>query len=208
MVVGQAFAGKTSVIHTLKQAMTEIDDEKFPPEVQVFTINPKSVASTQLYGTFDKNTGEWTDGVLAVMYRNVSKDLSGRKNWILFDGPVDTLWIESMNTVLDDNKKLCMTSGEIIKMSPYMTMMFEPADLEEASPATVSRVGVVFMEPERLGWEPLLESWLPTMPEAIHAHMDHAKATFVWLVEPAMFFINEYCKIPCRITKMEMANNA
>jgi dynein heavy chain len=168
MTVGIPPCGKTNVKNVLAETLANIADggDSYMPVTQ-YVMNPKSITQGQLYGESDLNTQEWTDGVLAIAVREAAKAYGdGKRQWVVLDGPVDAIWIENMNTVLDDNKKLCLNSGEIIKLSVVTTMLFEVRDLDYASPATVSRVGIVFLEPNSdLGWTPMLDSWLLTLPD-------------------------------------------
>ena len=125
----------------------------------------------ELFGEKNKFTGEWTEGIVSELVNKAvlaveTKEFEN-KRWINFDGPVDALWIENMNTVLDDSKMLCLTNGQRIKMPEICTMMFEVNDLMVASPATVSRCGMVYLEPVHLGWEVLVKTWTEKMADVI-----------------------------------------
>ncbi|KAG9395747.1 Dynein heavy chain and region D6 of dynein motor [Carpediemonas membranifera] len=122
--------------------------------------NPKSITMSELYGSFDEISHEWKDGLVASMAREIMRDTTTDDKWIVFDGPVDALWIENMNTVLDDNKMLCLANSERIKLNDTVHMVFEVQDLAVASPATVSRCGMVYVDPSDLGWHPYVKSYV------------------------------------------------
>ncbi|XP_053403796.1 dynein axonemal heavy chain 2-like isoform X5 [Mercenaria mercenaria] len=164
MIVGGTQSMKTTTWRLLQGAMTSLS--KAPETssqyqaVKDYPLNPKALSLGELYGEFDLNTNEWTDGVLSSVMRQTCADEKPDEKWLIFDGPVDTLWIESMNSVMDDNKILTLINGERISMPDQVSLLFEVGDLSVASPATVSRCGMVYSDYIDWGWKPYIESWL------------------------------------------------
>ena len=68
-----------------------------------------------------------------------------------------------------------------------MTMMFEVADLAVASPATVSRCGMVYLEPSYIGLEPFVECWLKKVPEVIWQYKEKLEELFNTFMQVGVF---------------------
>ena len=168
-------------------------DDRFQV-VKKIILNPKSITMGELYGEVNAISQEWHDGLASKLMRAAALEQGEDKSWIVFDGPVDAIWIENMNTVLDDNMTLCLANGQRIKLRLPMRILFEVQDLSVASPATVSRCGMVYLTYEELGWRPFLKTWVTTFfPEDIlsDALKDYVYSTFDQTIDVALEKIRE-----------------
>ncbi|KAL0246743.1 hypothetical protein GEMRC1_007950 [Eukaryota sp. GEM-RC1] len=164
MVVGTTGGGKSVVISTLQKAQTRLG-----VNTKIYTINAKAVTVPELYGVLDPITRDWTNGLLSNAFRNANKPLPPEKvgkvkKYILFDGDVDAVWVENMNSVMDDNKVLTLANNERIYLASHCQLLFEVGNLSYASPATVSRCGMVYVDPKDLKYSPYFYRWVHQVP--------------------------------------------
>jgi len=179
MLVGAAGCGKTNIMNTLTESWSAIPGQL---PIKITRMNPKAIKGQEMYGVMNNVSQEWIPGV----YSEIWKKANDRKNkfhtWINCDGPVDAIWIENLNTVLDDNKILTLANAERIPMSDNCKMTFEVENLDNASPATVSRCGIIYVSAPDLSWEPLFETWSKDRAEKkqnVHADESDWLASFV-----------------------------
>lgn len=161
-VMGPPACGKTETWKTLKKAR-----ELMGTSMEVQDLNPKAVSTNELYGYIVLKTREWRDGLLSRIMRDLGSrrkdngDEDESPKWIILDGDLDANWIESMNSVMDDNRMLTLASNERIPLKSHMRMIFEIRDLMYATPATVSRAGILYISTlEGYQWRCLIDSWL------------------------------------------------
>jgi dynein heavy chain len=153
-LVGAAGCGKTTIMNTLTESWSTIDQQ-----IKITKMNPKAIKGQEMYGVMNNISQEWIPGVYSEIWKRANDKKNKFTTWINCDGPVDAIWIENLNTVLDDNKILTLANAERIPMSDFCKMTFEVENLDNASPATVSRCGIIYVSPPDLGWEPLFDTW-------------------------------------------------
>ncbi|XP_075778341.1 dynein axonemal heavy chain 11 isoform X3 [Pelodiscus sinensis] len=154
-VVGNAGTGKSKVLRTLSRTYVNMK-QKFVWN----DLNPKAVTTDELFGFIHHATREWKDGLFSSLLREQANITQDGPKWIVLDGDIDPMWIESLNTVMDDNKVLTLASNERVPLTPSMRLLFEIHHLKSATPATVSRAGILYVNPQDLGWNPYVASWI------------------------------------------------
>ncbi|XP_014229978.1 dynein beta chain, ciliary-like [Trichogramma pretiosum] len=154
-IIGFAGTGKSQVWKTLFRTYHNLKRKPMYND-----LNPKAVTNDELFGVINPMTREWKDGLVSVLMRDQANLQGDGPKWIIFDGDIDPMWIESLNTVMDDNKVLTLASNERIALTKQMRLIFEISNLRTATPATVSRAGILYINPQDLGWSPFIQSWI------------------------------------------------
>jgi dynein heavy chain, axonemal len=203
-IMGPAGAGKSQVWRTLAKARELLSPER---RTKFVDLNPKALSTKELYGYMVLATREWKDGLLSKQMRDLGEIADEKPKWLVLDGDLDANWIESMNSVMDDNRMLTLVSGERIPLKSHMKMIFEIRDLAHATPATVSRAGVLYIS-TAVGsqWRSLVRSWVSNQTRA-HEVKLYLQSLFDKYLPPSLLFYRAQLKPVVPLEDLHMVDS-
>ena len=161
MICGPPMSGKSVIIDILRnvfQKFKKIDN------MVTYLINPKAQSVPRLFGKKNEISDDFEIGILSNIFQIANSPLpsNGKSElrWIILDGDVDPLWIEKLNSVMDDSKQLTLENKDRILMQSYCSMLVEAFNIHHASPATISRLGMIYVDSSLLHGDAVFYKWL------------------------------------------------
>lgn len=191
-LMGDPGSFKSALWKILKNAKTRRGEK-----TTVVDFSPKAITTNELYGFVNMATREWKDGIISKVMRDLGLINDLHPKWIMLDGDLDANWIESMNSVMDDNRLLTLPSNERIPLKPHMKMIFEIRDLNYATPATATRAGIVCMsDVEGVQWRSYVTSWIDKQeqPDTVKEQLaklfeKYGGDTLYWILKNAKILV-------------------
>ncbi|XP_023932047.1 dynein heavy chain 5, axonemal-like isoform X1 [Lingula anatina] len=121
-------------------------------------INPLVVDDLSLMFGYINQNQDWVDGIFTTALRKSNRNLS--TTWLCLDGPLNSNWADNFSSVLDIGKAMHLKNGDRLFLSDNVKLLFETSDLSQASPATIARTGIVYVDKDVVGWRPISKAWL------------------------------------------------
>ncbi|XP_029452717.1 dynein gamma chain, flagellar outer arm-like [Rhinatrema bivittatum] len=209
IVAGPPGSGKSMCISVLLQALSllpSIQQEEALPGAdgtakvtahKLVKINPFSADSVaSMFGT-QTSSRLWVDGIVTYVWRRAMRSHSN--TWICFDGPLSSSWADNFSSVLGPEKVLQLSNGDSLRLTENMKLLFETNDLELASPATITKAGILYIEGEALGWTPLAKTWLEGRNQQENTVLSKA---FYKILDPIFSFVLQDAKPLVPVTEV------
>ncbi|CEP03245.1 hypothetical protein PBRA_003005 [Plasmodiophora brassicae] len=187
VILGPPGSGKSTLLRSLREALSCSQTS-----VVLHVISPKSQQKSALFGSMNPITLTWSDGLFTAALREISTEKdTGVQHWIVFDGDIDPVWAENMNTLLDDSKLLSLPSGERLKLPDNVHIFFEVDNLLHATPATITRCGMLHVDGGTISHAMRISRLIsqlrevPNLPielvDVIERHLGLAALSMAWL---------------------------
>ena len=200
-LMGPPGAGKSSTWKILAKA-----NEKMGHKTMIVDIDPKVVDTSDFYGYSNITTKEWKNGLFSYHMQLLSEEMADdNPKWIVLDGDLDANWIESMNSVMDDNRMLTLANNGRINLKDCMRLLFEIRDLEFSTPATVSRAGILYISDDK-GYqrECYITSWVRRFSAEMNVEPDLLEKLFAKYIAKIVDFMRKSCKFIIPISYIGM----
>lgn len=203
ILFGHPLVGKTEILYVLVDVLAALHKQgvEFGVNVKLETVVPGAANANQLFGSFADESRIWRDGICSKVFRSFLENDSFDRKWIAFDGPLNDVWIESLYTVLDTNKALHLASGEKIIVMDSVSIIFETMNMVEASPAILSRCGMIYIESNSIDWRPYVKTHI-SKSDIYNGYEEVVYLLLNWAMDPSLEFIRKHCTLTLAVGQL------